>query len=466
MDRLPLFLDLREVAVLIVGGGPIAARKYRLLRSASAAITVVAPRLTDAGLHNAVNLGLLQHVSASFHPDHLSNARLVIAATGLQTVNADVAAAARARGIWVNVVDDAELSSAIVPSIVDRSPVIVAISTGGASPVLARRLRARLEALLEPSLGTLANLLATWRPRLRARWPQPDARRQAMEHLLDGELPRLVANGQHDSAETILRNVVDAAAPTASTAVGHVTLVGAGPGDPGLLTLKALQALQRADVILHDRLVPPAILALARRDADLIDVGKLGGGPSASQDHIHALLLAKAAAGLHVVRLKGGDSFVFGRGSEEMAVLRQAGIEVDVVPGITAALALGLAGIPLTNRGSVAGVRLLTAQRAANAPAPDWQAWATSKETLVIYMAAASLPLIRERLLHFGMRGSMPVAVVENLSLPAQRVVGSTLNTVVELVQTLRIGSPSILVIGEVAANAKLTRAGASDVAG
>lgn len=465
MDRLPLFLDLREVCVLIVGGGPIAARKWRLLRSAGAAITVVAPRLTDAGLQDAVNQGEAQHVSAAFHPDHLTQARLVIAATGLQAVNAEVAAAARARGIWVNVVDDAELSSAIVPSIVDRSPVIVAISTGGASPVLARRLRARLEAALEPSLGALANLLASWRPRLRARWPQPDARRQAVDQLLDGALPRLVANGQQESAETLLRNALDAAALSASPAVGHVTLVGAGPGDPGLLTLKALQALQRADVILHDRLVPPAILALARRDADLIDVGKMGGGPSTSQDHIHALLLAKATAGRHVVRLKGGDAFVFGRGSEEMDILRKAGIEVDVVPGITAALALSLAGIPLTSRGSAAGVRLLTAQRAAHAPPPDWQSWAASQETLVIYMAAASLPVIRERLLHFGMRGSMPVAVVENLSLPAQRVVGGTLNTVVELVQTQRIGSPSILVIGEAAANAILTNAGAADVA-
>ena len=465
MDRLPLFLDLREVCVLIVGGGPIAARKWRLLRSAGAAITVVAPRLTDADLQDAVNQGEAQHVSAAFNPDHLTNARLVIAATGLQAVNAEVAAAARARGTWVNVVDDAELSSAIVPSIVDRSPVIVAISTGGASPVLARRLRARLEAALEPSLGALANLLAAWRPRLRARWPQPDARRQAMDQLLDGALPRLVANSEHESAETLLRRALDAAAPAASPEVGHVTLVGAGPGDPGLLTLKALQALQRADVILHDRLVPPAILALARRDADLIDVGKMGGGPSTSQDHIHALLLAKATAGRHVVRLKGGDAFVFGRGSEEMDILRKAGIEVDVVPGITAALALSLAGIPLTSRGSAAGVRLLTAQRAAHAPPPDWQSWAASQETLVIYMAAASLPVIRERLLHFGMRGSMPVAVVENLSLPAQRVVGGTLNTVVELVQTQRIGSPSILVIGEAAANATLTNAGAADAA-
>jgi uroporphyrin-III C-methyltransferase/precorrin-2 dehydrogenase/sirohydrochlorin ferrochelatase len=465
VDRLPLFLDLREVCVLIVGGGPIAARKWRLLSSAGAAITVVAPRLTDAGLQKAVNQGQLQHVNADFRTEHLTNARLVIAATGLQAVNADVAAAARARGIWVNVVDDAELSSAIVPSIVDRSPVIVAISTGGASPVLARRVRARLEALLEPSLGTLASLLATWRPRLRARWPQPGTRRQAVDVLLDGELPRLVANGQQESAEALLRNALDAAAPAASPAVGHVTLVGAGPGDPGLLTLKALQALQRADVILHDRLVPPAILALARRDADLIDVGKMGGGPSTSQDHIHALLLANATAGRHVVRLKGGDAFVFGRGSEEMDILRKAGIEVDMVPGITAALALSLAGIPLTSRGSAAGVRLLTAQRAAHAPPPDWQSWAASQETLVIYMAAASLPVIRERLLHFGMRGSMPVAVVENLSLPAQRVVGGTLNTVVELVQTQRIGSPSILVIGEAAASANLTNAGAAEAA-
>lgn len=465
MQRFPLFLDVRHVPVLIVGGGPIAARKFRLLQSAGAAITVVAPRLTDPSLRLASARAELSHLATAFQAAHLGNARLVVAATGLPAVNSAVAAAASARGIWVNVVDDAELSTAIVPSIVDRSPVIVAVSTGGASPVLARRLRARLEALLEPSLGQLASLLAAWRSRLTKRWPDPEVRRVAMDALLDGDLPRLVAKHQSDAAEAILDQAVSTRSAATNDKRGQVTLVGAGPGDPGLLTLRALQALQRADVILHDRLVPAGILALARRDADLIDVGKTGGGPSTPQHRIHEQLLAHARAGRHVVRLKGGDPFVFGRGAEEIDALQKAGFDVDVVPGITAASALSLAGIPLTQRGSVAGVRLVTAQRAADAPAPDWQSWAQSADTLVIYMASAALPEIRERLLHFGMRSTMPVAIVESLSLPTQRVVGGTLATVVELARTERIGSPSILVIGDVAARARPTGATATGVA-
>ncbi len=454
MDRLPLFLDVRNVPVLIVGGGAIAARKFRLLESAGAAVQLVAPQLTDDSLREAVTLGRLQHVEALFHRDHLCNARLVIAATGLRSINAEVAAAANARAIWVNVVDDGELSSAIVPSIVDRSPVIVAVSTGGASPVLARRVRARLEAALEPSLGALASLLAEWRARLIARWPQAESRRQIMDQLLDGSLPQLVADNRIAQAEAALRAVVDTPLVTGTARLGRVTLVGAGPGDPGLLTLKALQALQRADVILHDRLVRAEILGLARRDADLIDVGKTGGGPSTPQEHIHELLLLHARTGRQVVRLKGGDPFVFGRGSEEVDILRAAGVDVDVIPGITAALALSMAGIPLTQRGSAAGVRLLTAQRAADAAPPDWQSWARSQDTLVIYMAAASLPLIREQLLRNGMRGSMPVALVERLSLPDQRVRAGTLQTILELVRGQGICSPSILVVGDVAARA------------
>lgn len=454
MDRLPLFLDVRNVPVLIVGGGAIAARKFRLLASAGAIVKVVAPRLTDRSLQDAATQQRLQHVAAGFSPEHLAGARLVVAATGLRALNEQVAAAANDQAVWVNVVDDAVLSSAIVPSIVDRSPVIVAISTGGASPVLARRLRERLESLLEPSLGALARLLAAWRGRLIARWPQPEQRRQAVDRLLDGSLPQWVAEQHTARAEATLQAAVDAPVATAAALTGHVTLVGAGPGDPGLLTMNALRALQRADVILHDRLVSAGILALARRDAELVDVGKMGGGPRTSQQRIHELLLAHARAGRQVVRLKGGDPFVFGRGAEEIGALRGANIDCDVVPGITAALALSLAGIPLTQRGGAAGVRLVTAQRAADAQPPDWQSWAGTQETLVIYMAATSLPLIRERLLHYGMRGSMPLALIERLSLPDQRIWTGTLQTALDLARDRRAGAPSILVIGEVAARA------------
>ena len=453
MDRLPLFLDLKGHPVLVVGGGALAAHKCRLLVSAGAKVRLVALRLTDEGLADGVRLGRYDYREGPFEKHQVEGMCLVIAATGHRDVNALIAASARERGIWVNVVDDAALSGAIFPSIVDRSPLIVAISTGGASPVLARRIRERLEALLEPSLGAMAKLLAAWRQRLVARWPGAVERREAVDALLDGPLPMLLADGLQVEAEAVLRDAVGKR-NASGACVGHVTLVGAGPGDPDLLTLKALRALQRADVILHDRLVTAQILALARRDAVIVDVGKTGGGASTCQDRIHELMVKHARAGRHVVRLKGGDPFVFGRGGEEIQVLRQAGIPVDIVPGITAALALSLAGIPLTYRGAAAGVRLLTAQRAADGAEPDWQSWAQSRDTLVIYMGVGALPLIREKLLQFGMKGCTPIALLEHLSLPTQRAVSATLQTALGLIKSRPNRSPSILVIGEVAAQA------------
>lgn len=450
MDRLPLFLDLKGQKVLLVGGGIVAARKCRLLESAGAQITIVAPELAESLASQAT--GAIRHIATRFLPSHLDGMRLVIAASRDPQVNASVAREANTRGIWVNVVDNAELSSAIMPSIVDRSPVIVAVSTGGASPVLARRLRARLESLLEPSLGPLARLLAAWRPRFLQRWPDSNTRRLAVDRLLDGRLPQQVAAGDLAAANTSIAISVRDGSASSLPMPGRVTLVGAGPGDPELLTLKALRSLQRADVILHDRLVSAEILSLARRDADLVDVGKTGGGPSFSQERINALLLEHARAGRQVVRLKGGDPCIFGRGSEEWDFLSKAGIAVDVVPGITTALALSLAGIALTQRNTVAGVRLLTAQRAAGAPEPDWRSWATSQDTLVIYMATPSLSLIRDQLLSHGMRADMPIAIVERLSLPGQRVVRGELREAPALAKQHAIGSPSILVIGDVAA--------------
>lgn len=447
MQRLPLFLDLAGQPVVLIGGGSVAERKWRLLESTGARVTIVAPRLTDTLAARAA-AGTLRHVAAEFEPSLLDGARLVIAATDDRAVNAAASAAARARGIWINAVDDLELSDAIVPAIIDRSPVIVAVSTGGASPVLARRLRARLETLLDPSLGALAALLARWRARLIERWPDPARRRRAVDALLDGPLAPPGAVERGDALLEAALGQPDAA----ELRRGHVTLVGAGPGDPGLLTLAGLRALQQADVVLHDRLVSPEVLGLARRDADLVEVGKTGGGPSTPQERIHELLIAQARAGRRVVRLKGGDPCVFGRGGEEVAALRAAGIEVDVVPGVTTALALIGAGIPLTHRGIAAGVRLVTAQRAADGTEPEWESWARTRDTLVVYMGSTAVEALRAQLLRHGRDPRTPVAIVEQVSLPGQRVLRGTLDEIGTLISGNGVGSPSILVIGEVAA--------------
>jgi uroporphyrin-III C-methyltransferase/precorrin-2 dehydrogenase/sirohydrochlorin ferrochelatase len=454
MDRLPLFLDLRDVPVVLVGGGEVAERKARLLASAGARLTIVAPDLSPV-LAARVERGEARHVPGTFEPQHLDGARLAVAATSDIAVNEAVAAAARERNVWVNVVDDAERSTAIVPSLVDRSPVIVAISTGGASPVLARRLRERIERLLEDSLGPLAALLARWRPRLLERWPRTGERRRAIEALIDGDVGRLVAGSRVAEAERALERAV--ARPRergidAAPRRGFVSLVGAGPGDPGLLTLRGLRALQDADVVLHDRLVSAGVLALARRDAQIIEVGKSGGGPSTSQEAIHALLLVHARAGRRVVRLKGGDPNVFGRGGEEAEILRAAGIPFEFVPGITSALALAGAGIPLTHRGLSAGVRFVTPQRAADGTPPDWRAWAQSPDTLVVYMGGAALVAVRDALLAHGRDAATPVALVENVSRPEQRVLVGTLGEAAALAHDHTPRAPALLVIGAVAA--------------
>jgi len=452
MDHLPLFLNLRAQSVAVIGGGSVAERKVRLLVSARARVRVIAPQLTDA-LGDWAAAGRIEHVAAVFEGEAvtaLAGARLVIAATSDRTVNARVAQRAAELGLWVNVVDDTDLSTALMPSIIDRSPVIVAVSTGGASPVLARRLRERLEALLEPSLGPLAQLLASLRERLVQRWPDAAQRRRAIDAALDAALPARVSAADVATAEQALEQALHAPTPP-NVAAGVVTLVGAGPGDPGLLTLQGLRALQRADVVLHDRLVSTEVLGLARRDADLVDVGKTGGGASTSQERIHELLLEHARAGKRVVRLKGGDPCVFGRGSEELEVLRSAGIRTEVVPGITTALALIGAGIPLTHRGIAAGVRLVTAQRAADGSDPEWESWARTRDTLVVYMGTSAIATLQSELLRHGRAPETPIALVEHVSLPNQRVVRGQLDSAASLVQQHGIASPSILVIGDVA---------------
>ena len=446
----PLFADLRDRPVLVVGGGTVAERKVEALLQAGARPRVGAPALGER-LRQWREQGRLDWFAGEFREVWLDEAWLVIAATNDPATNRAVAAAAARRRVLANVVDDAELSSFQVPAVVRRGALQVAVSSGGAAPMLARHLRQQLETWLDETWGALAEAFAHRRAQIRKRFPQPGERRRWFERALAGPLPRLLRQRRTGEAEAWLDAALesnDAPAP------GSVVLVGAGPGDPGLLTLRALRALNEADVILHDRLVGQGVLALARRDAEFIEVGKrVGGDHDATQRRIHALLLEHARAGRRVVRLKGGDPFVFGRGGEELEYLRRHGIDYEVVPGITAAIACAAhAGIPLTHREHAQSLRLLTAQARDGEAEHDWAALAAPGQTLAFYMGVGGLQRLRDRLIEHGRAASTPFAIVENGSRPQQRVITGRLDELPELARAHAVQAPALLVIGEVAA--------------
>jgi uroporphyrin-III C-methyltransferase/precorrin-2 dehydrogenase/sirohydrochlorin ferrochelatase len=461
MNLFPLFASLKDRTVLVVGGGDVAARKTAALLAAGAHVRVGAPVL-NAQFANWLAQGRIEQCAGTFQQQWLEETWLAVAATNDPAVNAQVAAAAQARRIWANVVDDAALSSFHIPAIVDRSPLIVAISSGGAAPMLARWLRERLEILLEPALGSLAALLQRRRRAIRQRHRDPDKRRRFYERLFAGPILKLLRSADLAGAEHELDRSLDTSAPPQ---IGHVTLVGAGPGDPGLLTLRALRALNEADVILHDRLVSAEILDLARRDAERIEVGKQAGDHHTTQEQIHALMLRYARAGRHVVRLKGGDPFVFGRGGEELEFLRAHAVDYDVVPGITAALACAAyAGVPLTHRDHAQSVRFVTAHCKESLDKLDWRALAAERQTLAIYMGVAQLRTLRDQLIAHGRALSTPFALVENGTREEQRVITGQLAHILDLQRRHAVQSPALLILGEVAALApKLAWFGATN---
>jgi uroporphyrin-III C-methyltransferase/precorrin-2 dehydrogenase/sirohydrochlorin ferrochelatase len=455
MRYFPLFLDLRDRTVVVVGGGTIAERKLDLVREAGPRLVVVAPDVTPRLARLAAE-GALEHRARTFEPRDLDGARFVIAATDDREVNRAVAAAADARGLPANVVDDLELSTGILPAIVDRSPIVVAISTQGTTPALARFVRERIESLVDESFGRLAAFCAARREQIKRRVRDLDTRRRLYDWLLRGPVADLVRRRREDEAAAALGAVLDDGGRFPVR--GSVALVGAGPGDPGLLTLNALRALQSADVVLHDRLVSAGILQLVRREAELIEVGKSGDrskGHSVSQHRIHELMLEHARAGRRVVRLKGGDPFVFGRGGEELEALRAASVDYEVVPGITAALACGAyAGIPLTHREHSQSLRIVTAHCRESIDATDWQGLARSRETLAVYMGVALLGTLQRELVRHGRSPDTPIALVENGSRADQRVIVGRLDEAEALAARERVGSPALLIVGDVAAYA------------
>ena len=448
MNYFPVFFDLTRQKVLIVGGGEVALRKVSLLERTGASISVVAPEIAPELLQRAA-AGSLTLAIREFVPADLDGARLVIVATSRRAVNRWIANLSEARDIPVNVVDDREASRFIVPAIIDRDPVLVAISTGGASPVLARRLRERLEALLPRRIGALAGWLQALRAGARRKLRDTDERRRFFEAIVDGPAARRFIEGDAQGAQRIAQQLLTrtAAAPRAA---GEVILVGAGPGDPELLTLKALRALQDADVILHDRLVSAEVLDLARRDAARICVGKAAGSVGSTQEEINALMIEQAKQGRRVVRLKGGDPFVFGRGGEELQALAAAQINFSVVPGITAALgAAAYAGIPLTHRDHAHSVSFVTGH-AQDGAEPDWRALTNPGTTAVFYMGLARLERIVAKLMEHGAPGTRPAALIAQASTARQRVIAGTLATLGDLAARAGIESPALLVVGDV----------------
>ena len=449
MNYFPVFFDLKSLRVLIVGGGEVAFRKLALLERTGAAITLVAPKVLPE-IDGRAAAGKIELKLREFVPEDLDGARLVIVATSRRAVNRWIATLSEARAIPVNVVDDREASRFIVPAIIDRHPVLVAVATEGTSPVLARRLRERLEAIIPKRIGELALWLRALRHTARRRLRDTHARRRYFEAIVDGAAARRFTEGDVQGAQRIAQQLLAGAASSAP-APGEVTLVGAGPGDPELLTLKALRALQDADVILHDRLVPAAVLDMARRDAARICVGKAAGGIGSTQEHINELLIEHARQGKRVVRLKGGDPFIFGRGGEELEALSRARISFSVIPGVTAAAGCAAyAGIPLTHRDYAHGVTFVAGHGDGDGREPDWQTLARSGMTTVFYMGLARVQHIAARLQEHGAAGALPAAIIAQGTLENQRVVTGTLATIGALAAHADLQSPALLIVGEV----------------
>lgn len=448
VQYLPIFTDLTGKAVLLIGGGHVALRKARALLDAGAVLTVVSHQFETDFQHWAAQ-GKAVLVQGDFQPAQISGHWLVIAATDDDAVNAAVHQAATARQVWVNTVDDQDKCEFIFPSIINRAPIQIAISSGGTAPVLVRRLREQLETLLPQHLGPLATLVGKFRKNVQQKLDNFAARRQFYEQVFSSKVVSLLQSGQPQAAEDTLEQMLDGHQPLR----GEVFVVGAGPGDPELLTLKALQLMQQADVVVYDFLVSEPIMQLVRRDAELICVGKKAGAHSVAQEETNALLIRLALEGKKVCRLKGGDPFIFGRGAEEIEVLLPHQIPFQVVPGITAAAGCAAyAGIPLTHRDHAQAVQFVTGHCQKDGKEPDWQSLSRPNQTLVIYMGLMKSAHIQAQLLQAGRAPDTPVAILENGTRPEQRVFTGTLGQLAALIEQHQVQSPALLVIGEVVA--------------
>jgi uroporphyrin-III C-methyltransferase/precorrin-2 dehydrogenase/sirohydrochlorin ferrochelatase len=448
MDYFPLFLKLKDQACLVVGAGEIAARKIDLLARAGANITVIAKEISPSvlGLQETHQLTLVQK---TFAAADLREFRLVVSATDNDATNRLVAKTATEQNIPVNVVDNPELCSFIFPAIIDRSPIIAAVSSGGAAPVLSRLLRAKIEAAIPPAYGRLAGLANKFRDKVKQHIKQPAQRRIFWEIVLQGSVAELVFSGKEQAAEQQLEQTLHQ--QEQNPHVGEVYLIGAGPGAPDLLTFRALRLMQQADVIVYDRLVSPEILDLARRDAEKIYVGKQRQHHALPQESINTLLADLAKVGKRVARLKGGDPFIFGRGGEEIETLMEQGINFQVVPGITAASGCATyAGIPLTHRDHAQSCTFVTGHLKDNSVNLNWTQLAAPNQTIVIYMGLAGLEKICQSLIAHGSPKDLPIAIVQQGTTSNQKVITGTLATLPDKVAEQDIKPPTLIIIGSV----------------
>jgi len=456
MDWFPIFLALGDSPALVVGGGAVALRKTRHLLEAAARVTVVAPSCDPELLTLALE-GKVRWRAARFEPEMVVGHRLVIAATDDGDLNRLVAASANRFGVLVNVVDNPALCDFIVPAVVDRSPLVVAVGTGGRAPILARQVRASLEATLPGALGRLAGLMGEWRAKVRREVLRPDARRRLWERVVRGPVAEHLFAGRDAEAHRLMAGMVDGASGAGAAdedsqpPEGEVYIVGAGPGDPELLTLRALRLMQQCDVVLYDRLVSQQILALVRRDADRIDVGKRTGGGGWSQRQIHLAMIRLAREGKRVLRLKGGDPLVFGRGGEEMDSLAGAGVAYQVVPGISAASGCAAyAGIPLTHRDHAHSCVFVSGHNV-EALQYGWQRLAAPGQTVVFYMALGQTETICRELRRHGLPDTTPAALIAQGTTRDQEILRGTIATLAAIAAQRLPRPPALLIVGEVA---------------
>ncbi|VAW72208.1 Precorrin-2 oxidase @ Sirohydrochlorin ferrochelatase activity of CysG / Uroporphyrinogen-III methyltransferase, partial [hydrothermal vent metagenome] len=441
MDFFPIFMDLENRDCLVVGGGRVAARKVALLVRAGAQVEVVSPTLCDL-LQQHLDAGEIRHSQRKFDGGDITGKALIIAGTDQQAVNRQVSELAKQHNIPVNVVDQPDLCSFIMPSVINRSPVQVAISTGGHSPVLARLLRARLESYVPASYGRLAKLVESFRDQVKQRFSRVEQRRQFWENALQGEVAELLFAGRDETARDHLQTALESSEDNPHP-VGEVYLVGSGPGDPDLLTFRALRLLQMADVVVYDRLVAPPILDLARRDAERIYVGKERDKHALSQENINQLLVRLAKEGQRVVRLKGGDPFIFGRGGEEIETLMENSVTFQVVPGITAASGCATyAGIPLTHRDYAQSVVFSTGHLKDGTVDLNWKALAHTNQTIVFYMGLHGVGIVSEQLIAHGLPATMPVALVQQGTTQNQRVLVTQLDKLEQTVKDEAVKPP------------------------
>jgi uroporphyrin-III C-methyltransferase/precorrin-2 dehydrogenase/sirohydrochlorin ferrochelatase len=448
MDYFPLFLKLKQQNCLVIGAGEVAARKIELLARAGAIITVIANKISPT-VANMQNTHQLTITKKAFDKDDINGFRLVVSATNNSSTNQLVAESATKLNILVNVVDNPALCSFIFPAIIDRSPVIAAVSSGGSSPVLARLLRAKIESIIPPAFGQLAHLAEKYRSRVKEQIKAPSQRRIFWENVLQGRIAELIFSGKTQEAEFQLNKMISSSEITDNQ--GEVYLVGAGPGAADLLTFRALRLMQQADVVVYDRLVSAEILDLTRRDAEKIYVGKQRQNHSLPQESINELLANLAKKGKRVVRLKGGDPFIFGRGGEEIETLLQQGINFQVVPGITAASGCATyAGIPLTHRDHAQSCTFVTGHLKDGSSNLNWQQLAAPNQTIVFYMGLSSLENICLSLIAHGCSKNHPIAIIQQGTTIKQRVITGTLETLPESVLNAGIKAPTLIIVGTV----------------